>query len=349
MLLLPTVTISLLKHTNTETMHSIQKKVAKRKLNVAPEVTVKNKVKKVETKLKKSATKAELFQHIEGLEKKYDALEKDHAEKIDKIKTLEEDITKLERKNQAVAKETQTESGEDFKCIECNFEGVSKEELKWHMHKNHGWPDSIDVSLLSTDPRNCFQCGFEAEDMYQFDAHTWDEHDDDASNEEPGEKALNETKQNSSHPCNLCDDKFEFKSLLMEHKKKEHTESVKECWNFSSGKCGYGEVKCWFLHSNTSKSEMICNICEKHFPCQSEYLTHRKKYHKQIVPRCRNLQNGKCGYTNENCWFNHNENEENDIEIEENKQNNEVIQKIFQMMENFTREIIKLKEMNNLQ
>ena len=41
-----------------------------------------------------------------------------------------------------------------------------------------------------------------------------------------------------------------------------------------------------------------------------------------------------------------NENENNDAEIEENK---EVIQKIFQMMENFTKEIIKMKEMNNLQ
>ena len=41
-----------------------------------------------------------------------------------------------------------------------------------------------------------------------------------------------------------------------------------------------------------------------------------------------------------------NENENNDAEIEENK---EVIQKIFQMMENFTKEIMKMKEMNNLQ
>ena len=54
------MTASLLKHTNTETMHSVQKKVAKRKFNVVPEVAVKNKVKKVDIKSKKSATKAEL-------------------------------------------------------------------------------------------------------------------------------------------------------------------------------------------------------------------------------------------------------------------------------------------------
>ena len=141
----------------------------------------------MDIKLKKSATKAELFLHIEGLEKKYDALEKDHADKIDQIKTLEGNISKLKKKNKTVAKETQTESGEDFKCIECNFKGSSKEELKWHMHKNHGWPDNLDISLLSTDPRNCFKCGFEAEDLYQFDAYTWDEHDDETSNDELSE------------------------------------------------------------------------------------------------------------------------------------------------------------------
>ena len=41
-----------------------------------------------------------------------------------------------------------------------------------------------------------------------------------------------------------------------------------------------------------------------------------------------------------------NENENNENEIEENR---EVIQKIFKMMENFTKEIIQMKEMNNLQ
>ena len=75
-----------------------------------------------------------------------------------------------------------------------------------------------------------------------------------------------------------------------------------------------------------------CNFCGKIFASQSEFLTHRKHYHKQIVPPFLNVQNGKCQYTNENCWFNQNENEiideneNNDTEIEENK---EVIQKIF--------------------
>ena len=43
-----------------------------------------------------------------------------------------------------------------------------------------------------------------------------------------------------------------------------------------------------------------------------------------------NLQNGKCHYTDENCWFNHNENEiinENGNENENNEAEIEEIKK----------------------
>ena len=78
LLLLSLLIASSLKHTNA--MHSVHKKVTKRIINAVPEVTLKNKVKKVDTieKLKKSATKAELLLHIECLEQKYNSLEKEH-------------------------------------------------------------------------------------------------------------------------------------------------------------------------------------------------------------------------------------------------------------------------------
>ena len=70
--------------------------------------------------------------------------------------------------------------------------------------------------------------------------------------------------------------------------------------------------------------------------------------------QCRNANLKMCLYGAKKCWFQHNEqedhqnneNENNEKEIEENR---EVIQKIFKMMENFTNEIIQLKELNNLQ
>lgn len=272
---------------------------------------------KLPTEVKSKEVK---IQRIDMKEKVKKVLTK--AELVLELKSVKEAYEALKETNQENLKTIASLKGElktsgketisthaqtDFNCNECIFQGSSNLELDWHVKNHHGW-----ASVQ------------ESNDLYETDA-----------------------EQNTCLQCNFCDEGFDFKSQLMEHRKKNHTESVQLCWNFSSGKCGYGDDKCWFLHCKASKSEMKCNFCDKTFASQSEFLTHRKRYHKQIVPPCRNLQNGKCGYTNENCWFNHNENENNDIiEIEENK---EVIQKIFQMMENFTKEITKLKEMNNLQ
>ena len=43
-----------------------------------------------------------MFLHIDSIEKKYDALEKDLVDKNDQIKTLEENISKLKKKNPTV-------------------------------------------------------------------------------------------------------------------------------------------------------------------------------------------------------------------------------------------------------
>ena len=376
---------SLLQHTNSDTMQTIQKKVGKRKLNAVPEVAVKNKVNRLDIKLKKSATKAELILHIDSLEKKFDELEKDLVGKNNQIKTLEENISKLKKDNLTETKETQTESGNDFKCIECNFEGSSKEELKWHMHKNHGWPDNLnldemDISLLSTDPRNCERCDYEAEDMYDLDGHTWDVHDDNIpcdlcdntfyTKRDLRKHIIEEhTKDNekgltNSLPCKFCKQVFNSKGVLMEHSKREHSERVSVCWNYASGDCVYGSEKCWFDHCNTEKYEIKCNLCDQIFTSQSTFLTHRKQHHGQLVAQCRNYTKGTCNYAREICWFQHNENENNEnYENNENNENSEsnennekemeenreMIQKIFKMMENFTNEIVQLKEMNNLQ
>ena len=73
--------------------------------------------------------------------------------------------------------------------------------------------------------------------------------------------------------------------------------------------------------------------------------------------------NGTCNYGSEKCWFNHsnfknsnetesnenvnneNGNNENENEIDANEA---VIEKLFQMMEKFTKQIMEMKERNNL-
>ena len=205
---------------------------------------------------------------------------------------------------------------------------------------------------------------YEAEDMYDFDAHAWDAHDDsiqcnlcDFTLET--ERELNKHKEeehkngpNNCLECKFCEQVFQSKKVLMGHSKIKHSERVSVCWKFTSGDCVYGSEKCWFNHYSTEKCEIKCNYCEEIFSNQSQVLTHRKQNHRQFVAYCRNFKNGTCNYTNKNCWFKHNENEilnENENNEKEIEENREVIQKIFKMMENFTNEIIQLKELKNLQ
>ena len=177
------------------------------------------------------------------------------------------------------------------------------------MGRIHAWPndqkaDEMDISLLSTEPQNCDQCGYEAENMYVLDAHTWEMHDD-------------------SIKCNLCDNTFENKRDLMIHKKEDHTEKIELCWHYSKGTCPYGEDKCWFIHEKevaySNCSEYICNFCEQICRTQSEFLKHRKTKHSEQVPTCKNFKDGECIYGQENCWFNHKTEKENNYKAKDNE------------------------------
>ena len=154
-------------------------------------------------------------------------------------------------------KETQTETNINLKCEECNFESDNERELGWHMGKHHGWPsdqetEEMDVSCESQGVRYCVICEYEAEDMYDLEAHTWSEHEDvdkvDHTRRSLEERDINKEsveciniqqrlhQTESQIGCNFCGEKFVTQRILMEHKKRVHTERVALCWNFSAGK-----------------------------------------------------------------------------------------------------------------
>ena len=76
-------------------------------------------------------------------------------------------------------------------------------------------------------------------------------------------------------------------------------------------------------------------------------LKHRKRFHEENVPACKNEKNGTCTYGNQNCWFKHSENED----INKNEENgnskiekDEVVQRLFQMMEKLTERIFQIEK-----
>ena len=91
--------------------------------------------------------------------------------------------------------------------------------------------------------------------------------------------------QNDNHiDCNFCGDKFETKKILMKHKKRVDREKVALCWNFSAGKCDFGNDSCWFNHSKNSEvsENFKCKICGQVFKTKNESHYHQKREHPTV-------------------------------------------------------------------
>ena len=168
--------------------------------------------------------------------------------------------------------------------------------------------------------------------------------------------------QNVQHSikCYYCEQRFETKRELMEPRKKDHEEKAQFCSYFSEGKCDFDE-SCWYSHDQpTLIPEIKYNICGQIFQGKSSFMKHRKKYHSKNVPKCRTLQNGTCQYGSEKCWFKHNDLLINDeinevhekMDIVENDEKSEIMQKLFEMVEKYTERIIllenEIKESNHI-
>merc|ERR1712179_597637 len=135
---------------------------------------------------------------------------------------------------------------------------------------------------------------------------------------------------------NVCDEVFDRKGDVMMHKKREHKDKVASCWDFSSGVCKFREEFCWFNHCEDEERQtnVECNWCEKTYKSLADFLKHKKKEHKEFVPKCRNSESGTCPYK-DSCWFIHDGNENENIINE--KQD---IGKLFSMMDKITKRLV---------
>jgi hypothetical protein len=68
-------------------------------------------------------------------------------------------------------------------------------------------------------------------------------------------------------------------------------------------------------------------------------MKHRKLDHRPSVTKCRHALYGACMFGDDRCWFVH-ETETNDKMIQNNQ---EVFEKLFQMMEKMTERIVQME------
>ena len=269
-----------------------------------------------------------LEKNIKQLEQVNETLEDTNNKNLEIIKCLQIQIENIKKEKHTLSKQTQTESGIEFKCSECNFEATSNTELSWHLSENHGWlQDQTYKELdMSAGPRFCDKCEYEAEDGYVLYGHTCAEHDEEDT------KLI---------VCQYCEENFPSFKYLMIHKKVEHVDKVSFCWYFSHGCCIYGD-KCWFNHkesqNQSDQKSIYCNICGETFLTITQFMKHKKYEHIENVKMCKFYKEGNCSYL-ENCLFIH-----ENLNKKENENNDKMIQKLFDVVEKFTEKIITVEK-----
>ena len=82
-----------------------------------------------------------------------------------------------------------------------------------------------------------------------------------------------------------------------------------------------------------------CNICENIFGTRFDFMHHRKKEHSETVSKCRD-DYGTCQFGSTKCWFKHDEHQAINTE---NHNEKDVIDKLFNIVEQCTERIVQLE------
>ena len=89
-------------------------------------------------------------------------------------------------------------------------------------------------------------------------------------------------------------------------------------------------------------------FCDCNFESKSELMSHRKKAHPSRVKQCRNNENGRCQH-GPNCWYNHDYEmifDEEHVQIVNNPENNRIVKKLVDMVENFGKRLVNMENRN---
>ena len=66
--------------------------------------------------------------------------------------------------------------------------------------------------------------------------------------------------------------------------------------------------------------KIILNVCKQTFRTRNGMMRHRKQYHEDVVPECREYIKGTCEFTGEDqtCWFKHSEKDQDFQQVQDN-------------------------------
>ena len=155
---------------------------------------------------------------------------------------------------------------EQFNCIQCDFQGTSKLQIKKHIDVRHTRKNMNMGEIIE-----CKYCGKQFKERANFMLHRKSEHPRTVA----GCRNLSEGKCNFSEEscwwshskqqnidsegieCFICSESFGNRPDLMTHRKKEHPKIVQQCNLFRQNKCMFKNDLCWYSHDVKINNENI--------------------------------------------------------------------------------------------
>ena len=200
---------------------------------------LKNQVQNLEVNTTKKITKHE----VENLQNK--------NEKNNENNSPWQKVTYRTKKRQhsvvSKAPETSVEE-EEHNCMECDFQATSKEHLEKHIKIKHRLTCRVCDEVFETKPNLMVHrkqkhanlvatCrNYKTEKCPFADSKCWWNH------------YVQKQSVAAEVKCFICDEKFENKTNMMIHRKKNHPELVRKCDQYEINNCRFKEESCWFKH-----------------------------------------------------------------------------------------------------
>ena len=168
-------------------------------------------------------------------------------------------------------------------------------------------------SESSEEMYNCIQCSFQSTISAALSKHMNLKH------RTPQEQSSDVFK------CTDCNSQFSEKWNMMNHRIQNH-EITEVCKYFLQRNCNFNPPKkCWLLHQKPKdapkeRDQIECYVCKQTFRTRNGMMRHRKQYHEEVVPECRENLKGTCEFTGEDkvCWFKHSDKNQDFQNVQEN-------------------------------
>ena len=202
---------------------------------------------------------------------------------------------------------------------------------------------------------NCNDCSFQSNSKSDLKKQLRLTHHESSKNTE-------EINKEKNFPCRSCGLGLMSKKDLMNHRREIHSDILRQCRYFARGDCAFEDEVCWYSHkkkeenvepSSADQENLNCNLCKRVFKNKDEFMKHRKVNHPLMISKCRDFKNGECRFTDDECWYVHEEISSNMSQgnsvfwkVPENH-SPDLMTRIIDMMEKLTKKVETLEKLSN--